>query len=550
MRNTIGFLLFFLPLFLLAQTEEEEQANPPLQLGQFYADIHINSSSKPYNSRTGDMDYTIWEPIFHDCGYDRSSQMMQALGPYLPKYSQAHFSALARGRSRLSCMALSPVERPLINGSSFYNDRNKKATVSCMTGIVANQLFLRQKEMDYFADLLGNIEYLQRFEGEKSFYYFQGKKHQYEIIRNAEQLDSVLASPYRLGILLSIDGGHSLGHSLYIDGNITNLEEYSELMRKNIRRLKGLLPISDNTDEYIQTPIIWISLAKNYENGLGGMANSWSRDEINVFGKVKAVNNGPSRLGKEIIEELTAREGRRILIDVKHMSYRFRKYYYQAIERASILGEKIPVVCSHCGISGLSWQQRNYKRKDDDSKNNTSYLNHWTQNLSEEDLINIYKSGGLIGIPLDASVLGGQLALEEIRMSPEGSLQRKKAELHLFMANVLTVVQLVSKSSGYNPKRKSVWDIMSLGSDFDNIKQPLTAYPDASYTAKLAEDIEAFLAQPENISSLFTSRQIEELMEGFSPEELTEKIMSKNAYNFIKTQLELQPKLMGPQAQK
>lgn len=493
-----------------------------------FVDIHINGSSKPYNSRTSEMDYNIWEPIYHECGYERSSQVMQAAGRPLPKHSQSHFEALAKGGVRISCMSLSPTERQIIIGSNYYNEKNKKATISCLTGIVANQLFLRQKEIDYFSDLINNIQYLKRFENRP--YYIGGFGYYYNLLRKKADIDSIVSDPDRLGVILTVEGGHALGHSIYINEGITSLEEYRALILKNVKRLKGLLPVSDNSDEYIQTPIMWMSLAKTYENGLGGIANSMSKAELSVFGKPNDLNDGPSDLGKEVIELLISRDGHRILVDIKHMSLKFRKYYYQTVERASILGEQIPVVCSHCGISGLGWKKNFYKKRDDDSKNNNSYLNHWQQNLSSDDIQRIHNSNGLIGITLDKYVLGGRLAKNEIENTVAGTVQRRKACVKLFLANVFTVVDKVGKASA--------WNIVSVGSDFDAMREPLEPYPSAEYLPDLASDIQEFLERPEDIGSLFTAKRIKELMYSYSAAEITEKIMSRNAIEFIRKNLD------------
>ena len=515
--------LIYLTIFLFFALSSQGQTDI-----NTFADIHFNGSTKPYNSRTSSMGYTIWESIDHECGYERSSQVMQAAGRKLPKLAQSNFESLAKGGVRIGCISISPIERQFINSSSFYNEKNKKATVSCVTGIVANQLFLRQREIDYFSDLVNNIQYLKRFENKP--YRIGGFQYYYTLIQKKSEVDSVIANPDHIGLVLTVAGGHALGHSIYINEGITSLEEYHDLVIQNVKRLKGLLPFSDNSDEYIQTPILWMSPCKNYENGLGGAANSMTKAQQSVFGKPNDLNEGPSDLGKEVLEMLISKDGRRILVDIKHMSLKFRRFYYQTVERASILGEQIPIVCSHTGISGLSWQGGLYKKRDDDSKNNNSYLNHWQQNLSEQDIKKIAASRGLIGITLDKTVLGGQLALSEIESTVAGTVQRRKACVKLFLANVLTVIDKVGTPAA--------WNIIAVGSDFDNMYEPLDPYPSAEYLPDLASDIQEFLERPEDIGSEFPAKKIKELMFNYSAAEITEKIMSLNAVEFIRRNLD------------
>ncbi len=515
------FLLCFCSLWLSSLINAQTDIN-------IFVDIHFNGINKPFNSRSSSIGYNVWELINHECGYERSSQVMQAVGRRHPKYSQSNFEALSRGGVRIGCISLSPVERQLINGSSYYNDKNKKATVSCITGVVANQLFLRQREVNYFEDLIDNIQYLQRFENKR--HYIGGFGYYYQLLQKKSDIDSVIADPDRLAFALTIEGGHALGHSIYINEGITSLDEYRDFVIQNVKRLKGMLPISDNSDEYIKTPILWISLCKTYENGLGGSANSMTKLQQSVFGKVNDINEGPSDLGKEVMELLISKEGRRVLVDIKHMSLKFRRFYYQTVERASILGEQIPIVCSHCGVSGESWKSNLYKKKDDDSKNNNSYLNHWSQNLAEEDIKKIHSTKGLLGVTLDKTVLGGQLALAEIESTPIGTVQRRKACVKLFMANVLRAIDKIGVASA--------WNIICVGSDFDNMNEPLDPYPNAEFLPDLASDIQEFLERPEDIGNEFTAKKVKELMFDYSAAEITEKIMSRNAIEFIRRNLD------------
>ncbi len=494
-----------------------------------FIDIHVNTTRKPFNSRSNGQQIGIWEPIDHECGYNLSSQVMSNLGNNVPKKSQSNLEALVRGNTRIACLSLSPIEQKFINTNSALTDKNKQSTVACVAGIDANQLFLRRKEIDYFKDLVENINYLQRYE--EAPHFINGFQYQLDLIKSKKHLEEVVQDPNRVGLILTVEGGHSLGHSIYIDNDITKLEEYRKLVIQNVDRLKGSLPLSDIQGEYLEVPILWISLAKTFKNGLGGFSNSLTKAEQNIFEKPEGANMGETKLGIEVIERLLSKDnGRRILIDIKHMSLDFRTRYYKTVERSEILGDVIPIVCSHCGISGMSKRQNVYRKKDDDSKNNNYYLNHWKQNLSKEDILRIHGSRGLIGIPLDKRILGGALAMSEIENQLSNTVQLRKACVKLIMANVLTVVSTVNDPSA--------WDLISIGSDFDALNYPLDVYKTAEDLPQLAVDIQRFLERPENIQELFNEEQIRNLLFNLTPAEITNKIMSENAYEFIKKQLD------------
>lgn len=496
-----------------------------------FVDIHVNTTKKPFNSRSVGNQYNIWEPMFHACGTEaqRSKTAMNNFGAIVHKKSQSNLEAMVHGNVRLSCLNLSPVEQPFIGTNSVLTDKNKRKTISCIFGVDANQLFLRRTEINYFKDLVENIDFVKRFENKP--YMINGFEYQLKLLRNAADLDDLGNQKNHIGMVFTVEGGHALGHSIYINDGITNLEEYKTLVINNIDRLKGSKPLLDGSDIYLDIPVLWISLCKSYKNGLGGTANSLGKSQQSIFSKVEVLNNKESKLGIEVIERLlSTKGGRRILVDIKHMSLDFRNRYYKTIERSEILGDAIPIVCSHCGISGLSKKNALYKKRDEDSKNNNFYLSHWQQNLCSEDIAKIYSSRGLIGISLDKKVLGGALSFAEIDATFPNTLQRRKACVKLIMANILTIVQIIRDASA--------WDIIALGSDFDEMAEPLSAYRTAADVPLLANDIREFLQRPESILNLFTEEDIRELMYGLSAEQITNRIMSLNAFNFIQRNLD------------
>lgn len=495
-----------------------------------YVDIHVNTTKKPFNSRSISNQYTIWEPMFHECGDEtqRSKTAMNNFGEKVHKKSQSNLEAMVHGNVRLSCLNLSPVEQPFIGTNSVLTDKNKRKTISCIFGVDANQLYLRRTEINYFKDLVENINYIKRFENKP--YMINGFEYQLKLMRNKSDVAAISKSKNHMGMAFTVEGGHALGHSIYINDDITNLDEYKTLVINNINRLKGAEPLIDGSDIYLDVPVLWISLCKSYKNGLGGMANSLGKSQQSIFSKVEGLNGKESKLGIEVIERLlSTKGGRRILIDIKHMSLDFRNRYYKTIERSEILGDAIPIVCSHCGISGLSKKNALYKKRDEDSKNNNFYLSHWQQNLCSEDIAKIYSSRGLIGISLDKKILGGALAFAEIKTTFTNTTQRRTACVKLLMANILTVVKIIRDASA--------WDIIAIGSDFDEMAEPLSAYKTAADIPLLAKDIRQFLQRPEAILNLFSEEDIRELMYGLSAEQITNKIMSLNAFNFIERNL-------------
>ncbi|MDQ3682641.1 MAG: hypothetical protein M3352_06165 [Bacteroidota bacterium] len=127
---------------------------------------------------------------------------------------------------------------------------------------------------------------------------------------------------------------------------------------------------------------------------------------------------GISKLGKDIIKEaynnnLTPS----VLIDIKHMSLVARKQFYQF--RRENGWEKIPIIASHLGVTGVSYDDLRIKDIVWDRKTKCykvfwyskpglcgTKFNPWTIGLYDEEIIEILNSLGLIGISLDQRIIG------------------------------------------------------------------------------------------------------------------------------------------------
>jgi len=131
----------------------------------------------------------------------------------------------------------------------------------------------------------------------------------------------------------------------------------------------------------------------------------------------KPVGRGITRLGMEVIRE-SLRKPNRILIDIKHMSLEARKQYYEIL-RNEFASEKIPIIMSHGGVTGVSydkmpvvkckrccrWTKVEYYRPQGLDK---TKFNPWSINLYDEEIREIVNSEGLIGLELDARILGSR----------------------------------------------------------------------------------------------------------------------------------------------
>jgi microsomal dipeptidase-like Zn-dependent dipeptidase len=131
---------------------------------------------------------------------------------------------------------------------------------------------------------------------------------------------------------------------------------------------------------------------------------------------------GITRLGRRVIRELLNEP--RILIDVKHMSLESRKQYYRMLEE-EYRNMDIPIIASHVGVTGVSY---NHMPIDGCTRRCTltevlyhqppghisgTKFNPWSINLYDEEIIKIVESKGLIGLSLDARILGARQKQEK-----------------------------------------------------------------------------------------------------------------------------------------
>ncbi|MBC7873811.1 MAG: hypothetical protein H7Y01_07445 [Ferruginibacter sp.] len=214
---------------------------------------------------------------------------------------------------------------------------------------------------------------------------------------------------------------------------------------------------------------------------------------------------GLSPAGMKIMESILGydKDYYPIIIDIKHMSLQARKDYYE-IRRAKY--RAVPVIASHAGCTGISWDEIpdyitairspllnhkqcnivSYKDKPRGILPGTEF-NPWSINLYDEDIAEIFNSGGIIGISLDQRILGcGKIANEKMSKeetfpgvtparpvfyyNPGEPKAIQDADLHFrhFCNTIFHIVKTAAKIE--NPDVPvDPWKQIVIGSDFDGM---------------------------------------------------------------------------------
>ncbi len=129
---------------------------------------------------------------------------------------------------------------------------------------------------------------------------------------------------------------------------------------------------------------------------------------------------GITKWGEEVIQLMI---NKKILVDIKHMSLKTRWELYTWFKDATDETRFIqPIICTHAGVTGLSIAHRakyllhtpadkgsvyevTYLKPK--SKHDTeTYYNCSSINLYDEDIANIFLSGGIVGLSFDQRILG------------------------------------------------------------------------------------------------------------------------------------------------
>jgi hypothetical protein len=181
------------------------------------------------------------------------------------------------------------------------------------------------------------------------------------------------------------------------------------MLLNNIKTIK-----SWNTGNYAP---FFLTFSHHFWNQLCGHAISlpFYKGKIKILNQDEGIEWEMSEVGKvALCALLSKKNGKRILIDTKHMSIEGKKWYYRCINEYNENKDKynkIPIISSHAGVSGQKTMVKTCKKPKDANtlyQNSESRFNVWDINLSDEEISIIYKSNGLIGLNFDERILAGK----------------------------------------------------------------------------------------------------------------------------------------------
>ncbi|MBT1697015.1 hypothetical protein KK083_09030 [Fulvivirgaceae bacterium PWU4] len=536
-----------------------------------FVDFHCHPVLHSYNS-----DSDIWKSD-PPTTRERSAMINTAnlRTPFSAKFSQIDFSSACSGSVRLIFLSLYPIEQGFLTGilttdvlnphrgklrqflnvpfRSFLKHVLRSVTFGEYEKVTA-KVMLNMKGARYEAMSSPDHEYMDDLRGEYQYFMnapkskkIGGIEYKIVIFGSFREMKVRLQLNERfepqtqeniIGVLFSVEGAHAFGsgqlNTIPADHQ-AELEQLNNLAHPNTKAI--LDKMLDNIRETKalgngnHSPF-FVTFSHHFWNQLCGHAMSLAGIMHVVFNQERGMSSGMTELGKKVLEALLSREnGRRILIDVKHMSMEGRLWYYNYLEENHWKkGDMVPILASHMGVTGEATKENESTDHFlmDDVYNDSGWFNPWDINLSNEEILTIHRSRGLIGLNMDQRILSGSKIIDSMTRVSKGiddigtSVLYKSIWAEPILANILHIVKTVMRSDVED--KNYVWQMIVIGSDMDGMINALDAYCHAGDYRVMREIL---------LQKMILRTQVDPLLYSVNLSEVLDGIFYKNALLFL-----------------
>ncbi|WP_068473356.1 hypothetical protein [Saccharicrinis aurantiacus] len=482
------------------------------------ADIHCHPTLHQFTF------YNVGKKRKDDLWWDNPPKDIQRNSEF-PEFFQCNMPALVKGNVKLVVAVLYPIEQkwfnPALIGTGSLTDILAKQFVVDLPTSYIN--VVQNSRFNYFEYLEKEFEFLEKNQGiEKET--LPGWK--YVLPNTAYEVEKALSDDKTIVMIPSVEGAHSLisGNNHQILNGAINMTE----VIANVEKLKS----------WSAHPL-YITFAHHFYNGFCGHCKSIPGIAAKVLSQQVGLNVPINDMGMQLIDALLginnyAHHTKRILIDTKHMSIASRLQYHEKIRRYNESNEDtIPIIASHMGYGNHKTMSDSIIIPDNVSNkyDNSSNFNPWSINLSDQEIVEIYQSKGIIGLNLDQRVLSGNDRIEEEKeLFSNRDIKKNTEEVKQFWTervadNILGIIGAIVDSDLLSEDEKNnAWTVLSLGTDFDGMINPVDSFITSDEFPSLRECLIKYMPQ---------MRKFKRLSMGKPVEELVDLILSDNAYNFI-----------------
>lgn len=420
----------------------------------------------------------------------------------IAKFRQADFTSQLYGEVSVIVLSLYPLEKGFLRnklGQNILVD----TLLNFVNGISKDFIDYAQATDTYYKDLLAEYDYVKQLHNTEIL--LDGVRTKYVLINSLDEIDDYEQAGVRtIFVMLSIEGGH------VFDCGYPGKTADPKMVLKHVKAVK-------NWD----FPPLFISPAHHFFSELCGHAESINVKIVDwLTNQEYKMNTGFTDLGKDVVRTLLEKDkqGRRIFIDVKHMSPLSRQDYYQLLDEEYPKNE-IPVVVSHGAANGLA----SFKDKTNTHNPHLKRKLLATDiNIFDEEIIRIEESNGLFGIQIDERRICSKSERKESSRLLQSQRKRKRAKSKLVWNQIQYIAELL------DAKGLPAWDIQCIGSDFDGGVNVVNHF----WTSKEFPDLGNHL---EYHAAKFMELKQDELkpFNRLSPELIIDKFMGLNAESFI-----------------
>jgi len=501
-----------------------------MALNNTFADIHPHTSFKyAYN----EMD--LWKSI-------NIPHLLIERIIGMTAYSQSDFRRMALGGTQIAFVGLNAIEQRM----SFMKDPLGKimdrldSVTYFLTKIPADSIdFIRSDQYDHYSQVLKEKDLLKSNQHRSRKIYFKKLKFikcKFEIVHNYNRIEEIIElnkndkSQFTIAVVLTMEGIYNLGtgHLSFNGHNKFNVSE--DRLLKRIDNLKG---IDNDEGPGWQFSPVWMGLGHIFYNGIYGYPQALKEGFKKIFVYSDSVrdqntdlNKGMNSQGKRIIKRMLGIEeesdvgGRRIHVDIKHLSTRCRKEYYEIIDayNENHPNDIIPVIMSHGAVNGKpTLDDMNYIPPDTDKEQEDSTgFNPWSINIYDDEILRVHQTQGLIGVMLDERIISGKQKIKDTKG------RGKKKWGKIFADQIEHIVKTVYSSNLLY--KEEIWDRISIGSDFDGQINPANAFHTSKKFPNLRKALEYELSG-DRFNPYRNASEISTILN---------KICHDNALNFLK----------------
>ncbi len=334
------------------------------------------------------------------------------------KFSQNNLTAAMYGRLLVMVIGMGSVEK------FFFKNKFGTGSITDLVDDFASEfgrprINAIERMTNYWNDFKSEMQFMQDQENQPVK--IDGHWYTYRLVKNFadlqinieqnenEETGKTKTNPIAISIIPASEGLHILNCGL--EQNCDPDE-----VKQNARTLKNM------------TNAPWfVTFSHHFFNELCGHARSLRKQIGKLTNQEEGINGPFKDLGEEVLDILLdENNGRRILIDVKHMSAIGRKQFYEL--RKTKYNNEIPVIISHgvCnGLPTLGATVSNYPEL------GNSFITHIENvrggdgefknfnliNFFDDEILEMVNSEGIIGIQLDERRLANDDAIDKVKHS-------------------------------------------------------------------------------------------------------------------------------------